>query len=512
MGLSVGGSDRPVGYVEIFGDIVGNGNAVDGDSVFEVQMPHSDRVQTRVNEGGVTFRGGSAAQFEARLVVNGDNSGSGAGLLIRGAPRDSKLYTVNNQQGAAAPAFPVDPISNVTKLSGNPDSIATDARLAALTGTGGYLTLAAVGETFPFPVGGEWAANVPVGLKVINSNATGDDVSLSAAFQHNINVDFGAILNAGSLTLGPPTQTAGLGLIKGLGTISGMPVFAGGATVAPGFGLGVLAAAGTPTINGTLQIEANGTAHDQLNVYGNLVLGPSSVLNLPAGNVYDGSKAYIIAAYTGTRTGTFGSTSAIPAGYTLNYGTGTNSYIRLVPVNPLNEWLRTSGGTWHTAANWAAGVVPNSNADTARLWTGLLIDDVIDIGATNTTVKSLSFRNGFASYSVVSNSTGRLMLSSNSGNASVVFESGNLKDHAILADLTLASNVDMNLGGNRLSLAGQQNWGGRSVTVNSGTLRYHHKCADQQHRGRFADDRSSWFGGAGRIDARRPAMASITST
>ncbi len=106
LGLSVGGSDRPVGYVEVFGDIVGNGNAADGESVFEVQMPHSDRVQTRVNEGGVTFRGGSAAQFEARLVVNGDNSGSGAGLLIRGAPRDTKLYTVNNQQGAAALGVP----------------------------------------------------------------------------------------------------------------------------------------------------------------------------------------------------------------------------------------------------------------------------------------------------------------------------------------------------------------------------------------------------------------------
>jgi hypothetical protein len=472
--------ERPVSYVEIMGDIQGNGNVVDGESVIEVQLPFKDRNshsgigQGRSNLGGVTFRGGASQEFSSNLIVNGDSSGSGAGLLIRGAARDTKLYTANNQVAPSALAFPVDPVSNVTKLSGNPDSIASDTRLAALTGTGGYLTLAAAGETFPFPAAGEWAANVPVGLKVINSNTAlnGDDVSLSAAFQHNINVDFGATLDAGNVTLGPAAATAGLGLIKGLGTIEGTPVFAGGATVAPGFGLGAIAAAGTATLNGTLQIEANGTAHDQLNVYGGLVLGPTSVLNLPAGNVYDGTKSYIIAAYTGTRTGTFGSTSALPAGYTLNYGTGLNSYIRLVPVNPLNEWLRTDGGSWHTASNWAGGVVPNSNADTARLWTGLLIDDVIDIGATNTTVKTLSFRNGFASYSVVNNSTGRLILSSNAGNASVVFESGNLTDHRILADLTLASNVDMNLGSNALTLAGQQNWGGRSVAVNSGTLRY----------------------------------------
>ena len=65
-------------------------------------MPFSDRNQPRTSEGGVTFRGGSASQFEARLVVNGDNSGAGAGLVLRGAPRDTKLYTVNNQQGVAA--------------------------------------------------------------------------------------------------------------------------------------------------------------------------------------------------------------------------------------------------------------------------------------------------------------------------------------------------------------------------------------------------------------------------
>ena len=92
LGLSVGASDRPVGYVEVFGDIVGNGNASDGESLFEVQLPFSDRNQPRTNEGGVTFRGGSTSQFEARLVVNGDNSGSGAGLLIRGASRYEALH------------------------------------------------------------------------------------------------------------------------------------------------------------------------------------------------------------------------------------------------------------------------------------------------------------------------------------------------------------------------------------------------------------------------------------
>jgi autotransporter-associated beta strand protein len=471
LGLAVGASDRPVGYIEIYGDIVGNGTVTDGESVFEVQMPFNDRNMPRTSEGGITFRGGSAAQHEARLIVNGDNSGSGAGLLIRGAPRDTRLYTVNNQQTGFAPAFPTDPVTSVAKLSGNPDGIASSARLAALTGSGGYLTLAAVNETFPFPAGGEWPAGVPVGLKVINSNANGDDVSISGSFQHNINVDAGATLGASGATLGPAAAAANLGLIKGLGTISGA-TFHTGATVAPGFGMGALATSGTATLNGTLQVEINGTQHDQLNSLGNLVLGASSTLNLPAGNVYDGSKTYIIAAYTGTRTGNFGSTSPLPAGYTLDYGTGTNSFVTLRPANPLNEWFRAAGSTWHTAGNWLTGAVPNSNADTARLWTAMLSDGTVDLAATGATVRSLSIRNSAASYTVAGSGGGRLTLESNSGNASIVVEPGNLRNHTISAGLTLGSNTDINIAGGTLTLAGQQNWGGRAVNVGSGQLRY----------------------------------------
>jgi autotransporter-associated beta strand protein len=472
LGLSVGASDRPVGYVEIYGDIIGNGSVADGESVFEVQMPYSDRNMPRTNQGGVTFRGGISAQHEARLIVNGDNSGSGAGLLIRGAPRDTRLYTANNQQTGFAPAFPTDPVTSVAKLSGNPDSIASAARLAALTGSGGYLTLATVNETFPFPAGGEWAAGVPVGLKVINSNANGDDVSISGSFQHNINVDAGATLNAAGAMLGPAAASANLGLIKGLGTISGGPVFHTGATVAPGFGTGALATAGAATLNGTLQVEINGTQHDQLNSLGNLTLGAASTLNLPAGNVYDGSTAYILAAYTGTRTGNFATTSPLPAGYTLDYGTGTNSFITLRPANPANEWFRMDGSTWHTAGNWLTGAVPNSNADTARLWTALLDDGTVDLAATGATVRSLSFRNSAASYTVAGSGGGRLTLASNSGNASIVLEPGNLRNHTISAGLTLGSNTDISTTGGTLTLTGQQNWGGRAANVSSGVLRY----------------------------------------
>jgi hypothetical protein len=249
-------------------------------------------------------------------------------------------------------------------------------------------------------------------------------------------------------------------------------VFNTGATVAPGFGVGTLATAGSATLNGTLQAEINGTAHDQLNSLGNLALGASSVLNLPAGNTYDGASAVILAAYTGTRTGTFGTTSPLPAGYTLDYGDGSNSFIVLRPANPTNEWFRTDGGAWHTAGNWLTGVVPNGNTATARLGTAMLTDGTIDLAGTNTTVKTLRFNNGAASYTVGASGGGRLTLAADAGNASIVFEDGNTRDHFVSAGLTLAANVDINAGGEVLALSGQQNWGGRSVNVLSGTVRY----------------------------------------
>ena len=100
-------------------------------------------------------------------------------------------------------------------------------------------------------------------------------------------------------------------------------------------------------------------------------------------------------------------------------------------------------------------------------------DGTVDLGSTNATVKALSFRNGTASYNLSGSGGGRLSLTSNVGNASIVYEVDNLKDHTISTGLTLGSNADITLGSGRtLTLTGQQNWGGQAIMLNSGTLRY----------------------------------------
>ena len=88
--------------------------------------------------------------------------------MVKGTARPNALFS------GATP----DPVSNADKVA----NLLSPTRLAALTGSGGYLTPAPAGATFVMPAASEWAASVPVGLKVIDSNITGDDVAQNFEF------------------------------------------------------------------------------------------------------------------------------------------------------------------------------------------------------------------------------------------------------------------------------------------------------------------------------------------
>jgi glucose/arabinose dehydrogenase len=152
-------------------------------------------------------------------------------------------------------------------------------------------------------------------------------------------------------------------------------------------------------------------------------------------------------------------------------GISTGEVYRI--VESLNEWSQIGSATWHTANHWSSETIPNGGDDIARLWGAILSDATVDIESTDTTVNTLSFRNEVASYTVAASSEGRLFFAPNSGNASIIFENGNTRDHTISAPMTLDANVEIRLGAEHsLTLSGQQDWGGRTVTVQSGLVRY----------------------------------------
>ena len=84
-------------------------------------------------------------------------------------------------------------------------------------------------------------------------------------------------------------------------------------------------------------LQNAGSASDSLNVAGNLSLGSGTALNL---NVIDSTSGstYTIATYVGTLTGTFAAVN-LPAGYSVNYGTGDDSEITLVVPEPTTSGI-----------------------------------------------------------------------------------------------------------------------------------------------------------------------------
>jgi hypothetical protein len=124
------------------------------------------------------------------------------------------------------------------------------------------------------------------------------------------------------------TTTVKDGVLEVPGTIYSNLVVNAGAIFAPGASIGTADVTGDFSLDGTLAIEIDGVQTDLLNVNGNLDLsGGASVLDVAAVNE---TGAYTIATYTGTLTGTF-ATENLPSGYSVDYGSGSNSQISLVP-------------------------------------------------------------------------------------------------------------------------------------------------------------------------------------
>jgi hypothetical protein len=147
-------------------------------------------------------------------------------------------------------------------------------------------------------------------------------------------VNQGKLIIDGSLARTTVTVTAD-GTLGGSGTITGTVTAAG--TIAPGNSIGTLHT-GATTLTGTYACEVGATESDTLAVTGDLTLTGAtlSIQGEPT------ASSYTLATYSGTLTGTFNPVTV--TGYTLNYGTGTNSQITLVKDGGYNSWADSFPG------------------------------------------------------------------------------------------------------------------------------------------------------------------------
>jgi hypothetical protein len=273
-----------VGYDRVNNDITGQGTTAK-ESTVDLYLPGANTNAANLRLNGVLFTDA------AGLVVQGSGLG---GLRVNGLDRPTATL---NGTGIAD-------VTGAVKIA----NLLTQSRLAGLTGTGGFLTIAPQSGTFTLPAGSEWAAAVPVGLR-----AGGGTVALPAgAWAHNLHVDAGAELGVSGVTVNngtTPTVVSGLGA---LGAAAGV-TFGTGTTVAPGAAgvAGTLSVNGSATLNAgsTLRSEVTGATNGTLAATGNLTITGSTLQFVP-NTVTAGAHRWDVA--TGTIVGKFAS-APLPA-------------------------------------------------------------------------------------------------------------------------------------------------------------------------------------------------------
>jgi hypothetical protein len=143
----------------------------------------------------------------------------------------------------------------------------------------------------------------------------------------------GSKTGTGSVSIGSTGTLGGNGTIAGSIGVSGL--------INPGVsGVGTLTASGDVsfTNSGLLSIDLSGTTSDNLAVGGNLTLTNTTSLLVSGGGT---GVNWVIATYGGTLTGNF---TSIPFGYSVDYGSRTNSQITLIaPLTGVNGDFNNDG-------------------------------------------------------------------------------------------------------------------------------------------------------------------------
>lgn len=215
-------------------------------------------------------------------------------------------------------------------------------RRLILGGTGGSGTINGVISNGTNPVGLDKVDPITWTLTGANSY-TGTTVVTAGTLLVNGNqgTASGAISVGAGATLG------------GSGTLGGATTAAASSTIAPGSnGVGTLTTAAPVSIAGSLAIEVGSSSADRLTVSGSLDLTGSTLavttLAAPA------QPAYVIASY-GLLTGTFGTVTGVPSGYTVDYNYNGLNQIALVQS--------TNAYGAFESANGISGAGSNTDSD-----------------------------------------------------------------------------------------------------------------------------------------------------
>ncbi|MCE9613878.1 MAG: autotransporter-associated beta strand repeat-containing protein [Lentisphaerae bacterium] len=278
---------------------------------------------TTINAGPLRLTNGSDRLPAAtRLTLNGtsltyppilDLNGCNQALAgLSGGAGASKGIVTNSGNAATLT------LTGAGSFDGTLTDAGTAARrlLLAVDATNATVTFTGAAHTYSSNT------TIRAGTLALAGSATITQSPLVDVWETNATLDVSGL--AGTFTLGAAQTLTGLGTVSGPMTVAG--------TVRPGHGIGTLSVgAATFSGGGTLAVELSGTTNDTLVVNGDFDIS-AGTLTVTGGAV--GRTEYTIARYTGTLTGTFATVTGLPvtyASYAVDYGTGSNSAITLIP-------------------------------------------------------------------------------------------------------------------------------------------------------------------------------------
>ena len=262
--------------------------------------------------------------------------------------------------------------------------------------------------------------NVISGSGGIRQNGTG-----TTTLNGNNTYSGGTSVTAGTLLVNVTQSGTGVvsvssgATLRASGKMSGAVTITG--TLAPGIsGIGMLetgqvgATPRTTTINGTLQIETDGSAGtptDVLKAAGALTLGAASTIDFNSIGTPLNAPSYVIASYVGTLTGTFGSVTDLPLGYEIsyNFNNGANSTNIALVKTAFGSWISSfypgetsaailspsadpDGDGESNAMEFALGGTPNSGSSRSKIYP--LTVDSDDVGTDKELVITIAVRTG----------------------------------------------------------------------------------------------------------------------
>ncbi|MFM2221248.1 MAG: hypothetical protein RLZZ553_996 [Verrucomicrobiota bacterium] len=162
--------------------------------------------------------------------------------------------------------------------------------------------------------------NVISGTGTLTKNAAGSlTLTGSSSYSGATTVAAGTLLannTSGSATGTSAVSVSAGAVLGGTGSVSGTVSVASSGSIAPGVGIGQLTT-GALTLAGTYACDVDASTSDVLAVNGNIDLTGATLA--VSGTMT--ASSYTIATYTGTRTGEFTISPALPAGYEVDYST-----------------------------------------------------------------------------------------------------------------------------------------------------------------------------------------------